>query len=84
MSRAPGPSLSEVLKPEVLAPLLQDPEVSQGMMSGALQGMCGIDSMTVYELQRALGLWVAGGYTLLAVQRVSKLLGGRWTKQHVR
>lgn len=27
MSRAPGPSLSEVLKPEVLAPLLQDPEV---------------------------------------------------------
>ncbi len=27
MARAPGPSLSEVLKPEVLAPLLQDPEV---------------------------------------------------------
>lgn len=27
MARAPGPSLSEVLRPEVLAPLLQDPEV---------------------------------------------------------
>lgn len=27
MARAPGPGLSEVLKPEVLAPLLQDPEV---------------------------------------------------------
>lgn len=27
MAVAPGPSLSEVLKPELLAPLLQDPEV---------------------------------------------------------
>jgi hypothetical protein len=27
MARAPGPGLTDVLKPEVLAPLLQDPEV---------------------------------------------------------
>lgn len=33
MSRAPGPSLSEVLKPEVLAPLLQDPEVLERLSS---------------------------------------------------
>lgn len=29
MARAPGPGLHEVLKPEVLAPLLQDPEVRE-------------------------------------------------------
>jgi hypothetical protein len=28
MAVAPGPGLQEVLKPEVLTPLLQDPEVS--------------------------------------------------------
>ena len=35
MARAPGPGLSEVLKPEVLAPLLQDPEVG-GLGGGIL------------------------------------------------
>lgn len=34
MSRAPGPGLSEVLKPEVLGPLLQDPEVRRVLLFG--------------------------------------------------
>jgi hypothetical protein len=33
MAVAPGPGLQEVLKPEVLTPLLQDPEVSCHDMS---------------------------------------------------
>jgi hypothetical protein len=32
MAVAPGPGLQEVLKPEVLTPLLQDPEVSMLVM----------------------------------------------------
>lgn len=39
MARAPGPGLSEVLKPEVLAPLLQDPEV-RSRCCQCDRGMC--------------------------------------------
>jgi hypothetical protein len=49
MARAPGPSLAEVLKPEVLAPLLQDPEVGRA---------CTCAAAAVIVLRLAV-LWVA-------------------------
>jgi hypothetical protein len=49
MAAAPGPGLSEVLKPEVLVPLLQDPEVC------GCPGWCAASALWGYHVSKSSG-----------------------------
>jgi hypothetical protein len=50
MASAPGPGLSEVLKPEVLGPLLQDPEVRVRMNEQPPGRVCAVAATTRQQL----------------------------------